>query len=42
MTILICDDDREIAAAIVIYLQNEGYATLTAYNGREAVLLLRI
>ena len=35
--ILICDDDKEIAAAIAIYLQNEGYATHLAYNGKEAL-----
>ena len=36
MNILICDDDREIAAAVAIYLQNEGYSTLFAYDGKEA------
>jgi len=40
MSILICDDDKDIAAAISIYLQNEGYATLLAYNGRQAVSML--
>ena len=25
MNILVCDDDREIAGAIEIYLRNEGY-----------------
>ena len=40
MTILICDDDKEITAAISIYLQNEGYATLLAYNGRQALSML--
>jgi DNA-binding response OmpR family regulator len=38
--ILICDDDREIAAAIAIYMQNEGYAAILAYDGREALLAL--
>jgi len=37
MNILICDDDREIAEAISIYLQNEGYTTVLAYDGRQAV-----
>ena len=41
MNILICDDDREIAAAIAVYLQNEGYTTLLAHNGRQALDLLR-
>ena len=36
MNILICDDDREIAAAIAIYLQNEGYAAILAYDGVQA------
>jgi DNA-binding response OmpR family regulator len=40
MTILICDDDKEIAAAIAIYLEHEGYATLTAHNGMDAIALL--
>ena len=38
--ILICDDDKEIAAAIAIYLENEGYTTHLAYNGREALAVL--
>ena len=40
MTILICDDDREIAAAISIYLQHEGYTALLAYDGRQALSAL--
>lgn len=40
MNILVCDDDREIARAISIYLSNEGYTILTAYNGREALKIL--
>ena len=38
--ILICDDDKEIAAAIAVYLQNEGYKTHLAYNGKEALIVL--
>jgi DNA-binding response OmpR family regulator len=37
MNILIVDDDREIAAAIAVYLEHEGYKTLLAYNGSEAL-----
>lgn len=37
MNILVCDDDREIAGAIEIYLQNEGYDVFVAYDGFEAV-----
>jgi len=40
MNILICDDDKEIAEAISIYLQNEGYTTLLTYNGRQALSIL--
>ena len=36
-TILICDDDREIVSALDIYLASEGYRTLKAYNGLEAI-----
>lgn len=39
--ILVVDDDREIAGAIEIYLKNEGYEVLTAYDGYEALELLR-
>ncbi|MCL2002720.1 MAG: response regulator transcription factor [Oscillospiraceae bacterium] len=37
MTILVCDDDREIAEAIGIYLRHEGYGVLLAHTGPEAV-----
>ena len=40
MNILICDDDKDIAAAISIYLQNEGYTTLFAYDGRQALSMV--
>ena len=36
-SILICDDDSDIAAALEIYLKAEGYRTLRATNGREAL-----
>ncbi len=35
--ILICDDEADIVSAISIYLRAEGYETLTAANGREAL-----
>jgi len=35
--ILICDDDKEIAAAIAIYLENEGYTAHLAHTGRQAL-----
>ena len=36
-TILVCDDDKEIVEAIDIYLQQEGYQVLKAYDGEEAL-----
>ena len=36
-SILICDDDSDIAAALEIYLKAEGHRTLRAANGREAL-----
>jgi DNA-binding response OmpR family regulator len=36
-TILVCDDDKEIAAAVDIYLTAEGYTVLQAHDGIEAV-----
>jgi len=41
MNILVCDDDREIAEAISIYLQNEGYTTFLAHDGRQALSAIR-
>lgn len=40
-TILVCDDDREIVEAIEIYLQQEGYHILKAYDGEEALEILK-
>ena len=34
--VLVCDDDREIVEAIEIYLSQEGYKVLKAYDGEEA------
>ena len=39
-TILVCDDDPDIRAALEIYLRQEGYAVLQARHGREAVELV--
>jgi len=38
--ILICDDDKEIAAAIAVYLKNEGYKISLAHNGKKALEVL--
>ena len=40
-TILVCDDDREIVEAIDIYLTQEGYHVLKAYDGIEALEVLK-
>ncbi|WP_456272451.1 response regulator transcription factor [Bacillus sp. AK031] len=41
MNILVCDDDRAIVDAIEIYLENEGYTVLKAFNGMEAIEVIR-
>ncbi|MGN0497389.1 MAG: response regulator transcription factor [Lachnospiraceae bacterium] len=37
MNILVCDDDKEIVEAISIYLKQEGYNVICAYDGVEAL-----
>jgi len=39
-TILVCDDDKAIVDALEIYLQQENYNVVKAYNGREALKIL--
>ena len=41
-TILVCDDDKEIVEAIEIYLQQEGFHVLKAYDGEEALEILKL
>ena len=41
MKILVCDDDRAITDAIEIYLKQEGYEVVKAYNGLEALAALK-
>lgn len=41
MTILVCDDDKEIVEAISIYLKQEGYSVFAAYDGLEALNIAR-
>ena len=38
--ILVCDDDKEIVEAIDIYLTQEGYEVLKAYDGIQALKVL--
>jgi DNA-binding response OmpR family regulator len=39
--ILICDDEKDIVAALKIYLKTAGYGIYEAYNGREALEVVR-
>lgn len=39
--ILVCDDDKEIVEAIDIYLTQEGYHILKAYDGEQAIKILK-
>ncbi|RKJ51722.1 DNA-binding response regulator [bacterium 1XD42-54] len=39
--ILVCDDDREIVDAIEIYLAQEGFRVYKAYDGEEALDVLK-
>lgn len=41
MNILVCDDDKDIVAAIEVYLKTEGYDVYKAYDGVEAVEIVK-
>ncbi len=41
MNILVCDDDREIVEAVDIYLTQEGFNVLKAYDGAEALEIIK-
>jgi DNA-binding response OmpR family regulator len=41
MKLLVCDDDREIVDAIEIYLEQEGFEVEKAYDGEEAISILK-
>lgn len=41
LNILVCDDDKEIVDAIEIYLVQEGYNVLKAYDGIQAMEILQ-
>ncbi|MBM7708909.1 response regulator transcription factor [Enterococcus lemanii] len=41
MKILVADDDKEIVELISIYLHNEGYEAVKAYDGKEVLLKVR-
>ena len=38
--ILICDDEHDIVSALKIYLTGDGYETLEAHDGEEALEIL--
>lgn len=38
--ILVCDDEKDIVAALEIYLKAEGYEIHKAYNGKEALSIM--
>ncbi|MCC8167926.1 MAG: response regulator transcription factor [Clostridiales bacterium] len=39
--ILVCDDEKDIVSALEIYLVSDGYRVFKAYNGYEALRILR-
>jgi DNA-binding response OmpR family regulator len=39
--ILICDDEKDIVSALKIYLSREDYRTFEAYNGSDAVQIVK-
>ncbi len=41
MNILICDDDKEIVEAVDIYLSQEGYKIFKAYDGIQALDIIK-
>ncbi|MCR4890572.1 MAG: response regulator transcription factor [Lachnospiraceae bacterium] len=42
LNILVCDDDREIVDAIDIYLTQEGFNVFRAYDGVQALEMIKI
>ena len=40
VNVLVCDDEKDIVSALKIYLESEGYAVFTAYDGIEALEVL--
>ena len=41
INILVCDDEKDIAAALEIYLKAEGYKISKAYTGKEALEIIK-
>ena len=40
-TILVVEDDKKTASLVVLYLEREGYQTIVAHDGRQALELAR-
>ncbi|MGE5631119.1 MAG: hypothetical protein ACM3TR_08500 [Caulobacteraceae bacterium] len=40
MNVLVCDDDKAIVDALEIYLKQENYGVIKAYNGVQALKAL--
>ena len=41
VNILVCDDEKDIVAALEIYLKTEGYNIYKAYTGKEALDIIK-
>lgn len=39
--VLVCDDEKDIVSAISIYLSSDGYEVIPAYNGKEAIEIIK-
>ncbi len=39
--VLVCDDDKAIVRSVEIYLNAQGYETMSAFNGKEAVEIIK-
>ena len=40
-TILVCDDEKDLVSGLKIYLEVENYRVLEAYNGMQALDILK-
>ena len=40
-SILVCDDEKDIVSALKIYLMADGYQVFEAYNGKEALEVVK-
>lgn len=39
--VLVCDDDKAIVRSVEIYLNAQGYETVSAFNGKEALEIMK-